>query len=135
MFGILPGSGAVTWSSKLQTTVATSTAEAETNAAAAAAQEAVHLSRVLGFLGWEVGFPVVIKVDNQACMAIARNPVQPSKTKHFEIKLFYLRDVVADETVRLEYVSTEDNAADILTKGLLKQKTLKFCNFILGRSA
>ncbi len=117
-FKLQEQSGCVTWSSKLQSTVATSTAEAELNAAMAAAQEAVHLQQLLTEMGFQQHPPILIQVDNQACIALSQNPMQQTRTKHFAIKLHYLRELVLNKLVYLKYVSTEHNAADILTKGL-----------------
>ena len=123
---------AVSWSSKLQSTVATSTAEAEVNAAMAASQEITWLREILK----ETGNPqdiTTIMIDNQAAIAIAKNPVQGGKTKHFAIKLQYLRQEVAEERVKLQYVPTNENPADLLTKGLGRNKTCKYLNALTGK--
>jgi hypothetical protein len=131
-FSLQRGSGCVSWSSKLQSTVATSTAEAELNAAMAAAQEAVHLQELLSSMGYPQQPPTRINVDNQACIAITRNPVQQTKTKHYAIKLHYTRELVLGGTIDLVYVPTDENNADVFTKGLGKTKTLKFTQAVTG---
>lgn len=131
-FALQRGSGCIQWCSKLQKTVATSTAEAELNAATMAAQEAVHLQQLLDFMGYPQPTPTTILVDNQACIALTLNPTQHGKTKHFNVKLNYLRELVSNQTVVLFYISTDLNTADILTKGLGRLKTLKFTAELLG---
>ena len=57
-------------------------------------------------------------VDNQAAIAISHNPVFDGKTKHFNIKLFFLREVQKEEFVTLVYCKSEDQLADLFTKPL-----------------
>ncbi|EOY14205.1 Cysteine-rich RLK (RECEPTOR-like protein kinase) 8 [Theobroma cacao] len=85
------GSGVFTWSSRKQEVVVQSSAE-------------------------EKG--TLIRVDNQFAMAIARNPVQHSRTEHIRVKLHALRDTVRECEIQLEYYHTDDQVADIFTKGL-----------------
>ncbi|EOY27496.1 Uncharacterized protein TCM_029332 [Theobroma cacao] len=61
-------------------------------------------------------------VDNQSAIAIARNPVQYGRTKHIRVKYHALRAAVKDGEIVLEYCNTEDQLADIFTKGLPKDK-------------
>jgi hypothetical protein len=101
----------------------------------AAGQEVVHLQQLLGAMGFPQQPPTVVNVDNQACIAITRNPIQQSKTKHFAIKLEYTRELVLNGLIDLVYISTDENIADILTKGLARIKTLKFSNALMGHKS
>lgn len=124
--------GAVAWSSRLQSTVATSTAEAEVTAAMAASQEAIWLSHILEDLGHSQALPTAIMVDNQAAIAQAKNPVHGAKTKHYCIRLQYLREQVDNGVIETKYIPTAENPADLLTKGLAKVKTQKFLKALTG---
>ncbi len=117
----LLGGGAVSWLSKKQSTVALSTAEAEYVALSQAAQECVWLRRLLSDLGMDVT-PVVILEDNQGAIAIAKNPVDHSRTKHIDIRYHYIRECVQNGQIQLQYCPTDDMKADILTKPLVRQK-------------
>jgi hypothetical protein len=112
------GSGVFSWNSKKQETVAQSTAEAEFVAATAAVNQALWLRKILSDLNLEQKESTEILVDNQAAISISNNPVFHGKTKHFNIKLFFLREVQKDGSIILIYCKTEEQAADIFTKPL-----------------
>lgn len=114
------GSGIFTWSSKKQEIVAQSTAEAEFISATTAVNHALWLRKILSDLHLEQKASTEVMVDNQAAIAISNNPVFHGKTKHFSIKLFFIRDVQKGGAVRLKYCKTEDQLADIFTKPLAK---------------
>jgi len=61
-------------------------------------------------------------VDNQVAIATSHNPIFKGKTKHFNIKLFFLREVQKDGVVDLVYCKTENQIADLFTKPLLVSK-------------
>ncbi|KAH9679707.1 hypothetical protein KPL71_026242 [Citrus sinensis] len=102
------GSGVFSWSSKKQEIVAQSTAEAEFVAATAAVNQALWLRKVLFDLNLEQEESTEILVDNKAAIAISQNHVFHRKTKHFNIKLFFLREVQKNGVVSLVYCKTED---------------------------
>lgn len=114
------GSGMFSWSSKKQDIVAQSTAEAEFIAAAAAVNQALWLRKILVDLQMTQAEPTRVFVDNQAAIAISNNSVFHGKTKHFNIKLYFLREVQKEGEVLLQYCKTEDQLADIFTKTLSK---------------
>ncbi|KAL9444243.1 hypothetical protein AB3S75_017429 [Citrus x aurantiifolia] len=116
------GSGCFCWSSKKQEIVAQSTAEAEYIAAAAAVNQALWLRKLMTDLKMIQNYATEIFVDNQAAIAISNNPVFHGKTKHFKIKYYFVREVQKNDEVRLVYCKTEDQLADILTKGLSKSR-------------
>ena len=106
------------WNSKKQETVAQSTAEAEFVAATAAVNQALWLKKILIDLNLEQKESTKILVDNQAAISISNNPVFHGKTKHFNIKLFFLREVQKEGSIKLIYCKTEQQVADIFTKPL-----------------
>ena len=113
---------AIAWSSKKQPIVALSTTEAEYVALSAATQEAVGLSRLLSDIKAPPQTPILIKEDNQGTIAIARNPVSHSRTKHIDIKFYYVREALEAGIIDLIYCLTEQTTADILTKPLARQQ-------------
>ena len=136
LFNVQNGSGAISWSSKKQGTVATSSSEAEYQALAAAVQEAVYLRSLLTVMGHPPRSATVISEDNhnQSCMKIAHNPVMQKRSKHIDTKFHFIREKVEDTTVELTYCSTGDMVADALTKGLARTKLEQHRRTLLGTS-
>nr|KYP66216.1 Copia protein [Cajanus cajan] len=110
------GSGVVSWCSKKQEVVAQSTAEAEFIAAVAVVNQVIWLRNILIDLGLKQEKSTEVFVDNQATISISQNPVFHGKTKHFNVKLFHLREVQENGDASLVYCRIEDQAADMFTK-------------------
>jgi hypothetical protein len=79
----------------------------------------------------EEGEPTEISVDNQEAIAISHNPVFHGKTKHFNIKLYFLREVQKNGDVKLIYCKSEDQLSDLFTKPLLVSR-FEFLRTMLG---
>ena len=116
------GSGVFSWCSKKQDVIAQSTAEAEYAAATAAVNQAIWIRKLLADLYMKQNEPTQIHVDNQAAISISNNPVFHGRTKHFKIKLYFLREVQKEGEIILHYCRTEDQTADVLTKALSKAR-------------
>jgi hypothetical protein len=106
----------VSWSSRSQKTVALSSCEAEFLAISEALREALWLRHFLTEI--DIGFisPITLRVDNQSAIKLAENPVHHQRSKHIDIRYFRVRHEVAKGTVKLVYVPTELNLADVFTK-------------------
>jgi len=120
------GSGAVSWRSKKQPTVALSSTEAEYRGAAIAACEVVWLQKLLSDLGQLVDAPVVIYCDNISSILLVNNPVYHARTKHIEVHYHFIRKKVLAKEIDLIHVNTEDQVVDIFTKALGTDKLKKF---------
>ncbi|WVZ11324.1 hypothetical protein V8G54_015854 [Vigna mungo] len=116
------GSCVFSWCCKKQNILAQSTAEAEFIAANAAVNQALWLKKILVDLNMKQERCTEIFVDNQAAISISSNPVFHGKTKHFNIKLFFLREVQKEGTVSLTYCKSDLQLAEIFTKPLPKSK-------------
>lgn len=62
--------------------------------------------------------------DNKSVINISKNPVMHSKTKHIAIKYHFVRELVQDKEIRLEYVYTKEQIFYIFTKPLPKDAFL-----------
>lgn len=108
----------VSWFSKKQTTVSLSSTEAELVALCAAACHSQWILRLLADLGRIPEGPVQFHEDNQSVIKIASNPKDSSRLKHMEVKHFYVRELLERNLIKLDYVPSTMQQADILTKGL-----------------
>ena len=64
----------------------------------------------------------VIYCDNQSCIKMSENPVDHDRSKHIDTRYHYIRDMVQKGAVQLQYLSTDEQIADILTKPLTRVK-------------
>ena len=129
--------GAVSWSSKLQTVVALSTTEAEYCAAVEGGKEAIWMRQLLGEMGYEVGDPSTLCMDDQSAVTVSKNPEHFGRMKHVDLRPRRLRDEVEGGKLVPKFVPTEENAADLLTKPLAKPKVEHFreqLGLVLGDS-
>jgi hypothetical protein len=117
--------GPVTWTSTKQRCIATSTTESEYIALSEACKQGQWLRALLRelqrtmLLGQDLTVPIFS--DNQACIALAKDPVAHSRTKHIDIRYHYIRELIAGRKTTVDYCSTVDMTADILTKPLTLQ--------------
>jgi hypothetical protein len=124
---------AISWSSKLQPTVALSTSESEYMAACYAAQEAIYLRRLMGSLGFAQGEPTIIREDNMGCIGMSENPILHQRSKHIDIRYHFLREAVSNGQVLLTFIPTSEQIADLLTKALPKARTQMLRDQVVGR--
>ena len=91
-------------------------------AASSAAREAVWLHKILTGLLGQISEPTVIHCDNQSCVQMSVNPVFHDKSKHIEIWYHFICDTMQKGAVELQYILTDNQIADVLTKPLPKVK-------------
>ncbi|CAI7856417.1 unnamed protein product [Closterium sp. NIES-53] len=112
------GSGSVSWRSTRSSSVLSSSCEAEIYAGAMAAQELRWLTYLLTDLGEQPRSPPVLYVDNKAMLALCREHRLEHRTKHIALRYFLARELQQRGQLRLAYVASEANTADIFTKAL-----------------
>lgn len=115
-------SNTISWYSGKQKAVSVSTSNAEYIALGAAVREALFLKHLFQELGENFEGIVTVYEDNQAALAIARNPVYHSKQKHIDVQHHFIRDELDHGRIHLEYCDSKKNLADIFTKPLPKRR-------------
>lgn len=56
--------------------------------------------------------------DNQACIHIAEEPREHRRMKHIDVKYHHIRELIVSHRIKVQYMSTKEQLADIMTKGL-----------------
>lgn len=120
---------AVSWSSKKQTSTALSTVEAEYIAMCHATKEVLWLQHFTKEVGASefIGEPHTLFVDNQGAIAVGNNQVVSERNKHIELRHFFLREKIETGQLKLQYIRTSENYADIMTKALNGNRTRRHC--------
>jgi hypothetical protein len=130
----------VAWTTKKQSTVAGSSTEAEYMSSSDCAKdllwmkqwllEVLQLSDAANILtnqsvasevnGITASQPTTATMlsDSQSCIAMLNNPLNHQKTKHIDVKYHHVRDHVAKGDIKVHWVSTHDQEADLLTKAM-----------------
>ncbi|WVZ77788.1 hypothetical protein U9M48_025612, partial [Paspalum notatum var. saurae] len=117
-FCVYLGDSLVSWSSKRQPTVSRSSAEAEYRGVANAVAECVWLRQLLLELGCTINKATIVYRDNVSAVYMAANPVHHKRTKHIELDIHFVRERVALGEFRVLHVPTDQQFADVMTKGL-----------------
>jgi hypothetical protein len=120
------GSIVVSWFSRKQNSVALSSVEVQYMADSQTSCEALWLCNLLvGLFGVKLR-PTLIYYDNQSCIKLSENLVFHVRSKHIDIRYHFICDYVQRGVVELQYISTQKQVADILTKALGRGKFVFF---------
>ncbi|GJX17034.1 ribonuclease H-like domain-containing protein [Tanacetum coccineum] len=112
------GNNLLSWSSKRQVTLSRSSAEAEYRGVANAVAKTCWLRNLLRELHIPLSTATLVYCDNVSAVYLSSNPVQHQRTKHIEIDIHFVRDLVAAGHIRVLHVPSRYQYADIFTKGL-----------------
>ncbi|CAI7787650.1 unnamed protein product [Closterium sp. NIES-54] len=121
------GSGSVSWRATRSSSVLGSSCEAEICAGAMAAEELRWLTYLLTDLEEPPRSPPVLYVDNKAMLALCREQRLEHRTKHIALRYFLARELQQRGQLRLAYVASEANTADVFTKALAPCDHQRFC--------
>ncbi|MCO5557659.1 hypothetical protein L7F22_011227 [Adiantum nelumboides] len=117
-FCFMLGNSCISWLSKKQPTVGTSSCEAEYRAIFIATIECVWLRCLMANLDVGQDTTNTIYTDSQSALAVARNPIFHACTKHIEVHYHYVKKRLSIGEISLAYVPTQDNLADYFPKAL-----------------
>ena len=114
-FSLTKQGPAISWKSKKQPTVALSTCEAEYIGMANTTQESLYLTQLLSGMDNKVYSCTTIHGDNQGAIALSKNPVHRQRSKHLDVKYYFIRDAQREGKIVIVYCQSEDMVVDILT--------------------
>lgn len=121
--------GAISWKSSKQEIIALSSTEAEYIALSAAAKEGVWLKQLAFELISEcnnISKDLIVYCDNQSAIKLSLSEGYRPRTKHIDLRYHYIREKVKNGDIKLEFIGTEFNTADYLTKAVKSEK-VKYC--------
>lgn len=124
-FCVFFGGNLVTWGSKKQSVISRSSTEAEYRCLAVVATEFVWLQSLFTDLGIILKKLPILWCDNLSAVHLSANPVLHSKTKHVELDIYFVRDLVLNRKLNVQHLPALDQIADILTKPLSATSFLK----------
>ena len=128
----------ISWAAKKQQTVALPTAEAEYMGISAGLQELLWIKQYISELltlqdqDIETSTTPILYCDNQAAVSISHNDIHYHRTKHIDIRHHFIRDHVKQANVKLEWISTQEQIADTLTKALDTANFKKFTHAMMN---
>lgn len=129
-YAFLLGGGMISWSSERQKSVALSTTESEYVAAAHAMKELIWLRQLISELLLTNIRKPTFYMDNQSAIRLVKNPEFHKRTKHINVRYHFIREHFENGDFDLEYISTNEQLADVMTKGLSKSKHQHFCSLM-----
>ncbi|GJY93270.1 ribonuclease H-like domain-containing protein [Tanacetum coccineum] len=112
------GDNLLSWSAKRQHTISCFSAEAEYRGVANIVAETAWIRNLLRELHSPLLTATLVYCDNVSAVYMSANPVQHHRTKHIEIDIHFVRDMVKAGHVRVLHVPSRFQYADIFTKGL-----------------
>ena len=120
-YAIFLGKVMVSWCSHCQATIALSSTEAEYMSMCDCAQQILWIQSIFHECHLTLEHSIMFG-DNKGALHIVQNPVMEGRSKHIDIKYYFLRECVENKSFLLNYVPTKQQEADLMTKNLTVQK-------------
>lgn len=130
-FVVTLGNSPISWGSRLQKSVAQSTTEAEYVAIAECTKDVLWYIQLLKDLFINMNLPIKVMSDNQGAILLTRNNLFHKRTKHIDVRYHAIRDYQEQGLVKIYFVSTNQQPADMLTKSLCSP-SLNKCKQLLN---
>lgn len=128
---VLLGKSPIAWRTFKEKCISLSTMEAEFVAMTEAAKELLWFDRILNecISKQVIHSPMqksILYVDNMAAIDFVNSPIENYRTKHIDVKLFFIRDLIYQNTFEIHHIGSKDNIADPFTKPLTIHDVKKF---------
>jgi len=101
--------------------------EAEYVVATTCFTQVLWMKQNLQYLQVKFHEPITIFFDNTSSISISKNPMMHFKTKHISIKYHFVREKVVERNIKLKYVGTKEQIANIFTKQLPHEEIEYLC--------
>ena len=111
----------IMWRSKAQKSVTLSSGESEYVSLSDAAREIKFVIMLLQTMGVKVELPVKVRVDNVSAIFMAETANSTNRTRHVDMRYHFVREYVEEGIIKILFVSTDKNLADMFTKNATKK--------------
>jgi len=111
----------IAWKSKAGKSVTLSSTEAEYVASSEVAKEVIFAKNIIESIGIKIELPINIRVDNVGAIYLANNYATSQRTKHIDIRAHFLREFIKDGILKVVFIRSEENDADIFTKNTTEE--------------
>ena len=118
----------IIWRSKQQKGVATSSGESKYVALSEVCKDVKFAYMLLETMNIEIELPIEVRVDNMSAIFMAETAQSTQRTKHVDIRYHFVKDLVEAGLLKIRFVGSENNLADLFTKNLSQEKFRKFRN-------
>ena len=115
----------IAWKYKSGKSVTLSSTEAEYVATSEVAKEVIFAKQVIESMGIKLQYPIIIKCDNVGAIYLSNNHTTSQRTKHIDVRYHFVREYIEDGVLKVLFIPTEDNDADIYTKNTTEELQIK----------
>ena len=122
----------ICWRSKGQRGVTLSSSEAEYVAISEAAKEIKFIFYLLKDIGVDVQLPIVVKTDNIGALFMSQNASTGVRTRHIDTRYHFIREIIDDGLIKIEFVRSKENDSDIFTKNVNQETYERHVKNFLG---
>eukprot|EP00253_Pinus_taeda_P027387 PITA_27387 len=125
------GFGPITWACNKQSAISLSSTEAEYCSIIEGSKEAMWLHQILSEFGFQQQHLTTLWCDNQSEIQLCKDPIQHQRRKHIELHMHFIRKLIHDHVLEVQYCLNDDQIADIFIKALTEVKFTKL-RFMVG---
>jgi hypothetical protein len=111
----------ISWKSKSGNSVTLSSTEAEYYASSETAKELLFIYNLIISMEKDLELPIIMHVDNTGAIYLANNYSTGPRTKHIDIRTHFVRDLIINGILKVVFIKSEDNDADIFTKNVSEE--------------
>ena len=124
----------IAWKSKSGKSVTLSSTEAEYFAMSEVTKEIIFVKQLIETMGIELHLPIIVRVDNVGAIYIANNYTTSQRTKHIDVRTHFVREFIEDGIIKIVFIKSEDNDADIFTKNTSEELYDKHLNKMIDKT-
>ena len=92
--------------------------------------EILYIVGIMKFMNQKISYPIIVHVDNIGAVYLAKNATTGNRTKHIDTRYHFVREYIEDGIVKVIFVRSEANDADLFTKNLNGETFNKHCKSI-----